>query len=184
MGAPHTLSVPAVGSAASRNRGNVRQERSATPTCARRDVARGCHAPRQNAGSCTGRWPQHRASDPTVASASRCPDRVARGRKHASPAAGGRRGHSGVMTPRRLRDTPKRTVRADKACGAPIFSSAISVDRGLRPRGHPVRATASLRPWCGDGELLTVAAMASRQLRSMTAICKRRGQRELPPRQK
>jgi hypothetical protein len=41
-----------------------------------------------------------------------------------------------------------------------------------------------LRPWCGDGELLTVAAMASRQLRSMTAIYKRRGQRELPPRQK
>ena len=78
------------------------------------------------------------ARDPTVASASRRLDRVSRGpRARLELAAGRRRGHSEVMTPRRFRDTADDAVRADKMCGAASSSSVTSVDRGDRPTRYP-----------------------------------------------
>jgi hypothetical protein len=70
--------------------------------------------------------------------------------------------HSQVMTLQRFRDTAADTVCADKMCGAPIFRTATTLDRGCGPARHPGRAparyhrgraTASSEPlWPSAGE--------------------------------
>ena len=147
MGAPHILSAYTAPSAVSRNRRG----------CPSLRVVRDVYLWPADTWS---RLEYHRvhtpARDPTVASVSRIT--VGVGEPAFGPGVSWAAStlerpqvdvadHSEVMTPRRFRDTADRPGYSDKVCGAPIFRSATSLDRGHRP---------SETPGPSGGEQLTV----------------------------
>ena len=150
MGAPHVLSAHAgsVGGIAESSRQSFAESGPRRPTAGDGGVLRG--------------WDTTASTRRLVAPVARYRITAYRragvwtgclvGREHASAPAGRRCGPLVAMTPATIPRYRRRAVCADKVCGAPIFSSATSVDRGDRPSETPGPSGGEQQPRPSGGE--------------------------------